>query len=68
MRDHDAAQSTARCHPGLHVNIPIAPAPGVNGLAPRLSIAYGGGRGRKGQRADRESNSDLVTVVAVVAQ
>ena len=53
VRDHDAAQFTARCHPCLHVNIPIAPAPGVNGLAPRLSIAYGGGRKR--QRVDRES-------------
>ena len=26
-----------------YVNVPLLPAPGVNGLAPRLSIDYGGG-------------------------
>ena len=30
-----------------YVNIPIMPAPGVNGLAPALSIDYGGGRDRE---------------------
>ncbi len=30
-----------------YINIPIAPAPGVNGLAPRLSIDYSGGRQRQ---------------------
>ena len=30
-----------------YVNIPIEPGPGVNGLAPRLSIDYGGGRERE---------------------
>ena len=30
-----------------YVNIPIEPAPGVNGLAPLLSIDYGGGRERE---------------------
>ena len=30
-----------------YVNVPIEPAPGVNGLAPMLSIDYGGGRERE---------------------
>ena len=30
-----------------YVNVPIEPAPGVNGLAPMLSIDYGGGRDRE---------------------
>ena len=30
-----------------YVNVPVRPAPGVNGLAPRLSIDYSGGRERQ---------------------
>ena len=41
-----------------YVNIPIAPAPGVNGLAPRLSIDYSGGRER--QRIDEELPGDIL--------
>ena len=41
-----------------YVNIPIAPAPGVNGLAPRLSIDYSGGRER--QRVDEELPGDIL--------
>ena len=61
MRDRDAAQFTARCHPGVHVNIPIAPAPGVNGLAPRLPSPTAAGGSASGWTAN---HSDLVTVVA----
>ena len=41
-----------------YVDIPVVPAPGVNGLAPRLSIAYGGGRER--QRVDRDDPADIL--------
>ena len=41
-----------------YVNVPIAPVPGVNGLAPRLSIDYGGGRDR--QRVDEELPGDTL--------
>ena len=58
VRGHDVPWSIARCDPGLHVNIPITPAPGVNGLAPRLSIAYGGGRER--QRVDWDGPADIL--------
>ena len=41
-----------------YVNVPIAPVPGVNGLAPRLSIDYSGGRER--HRADQELPADMI--------
>ena len=41
-----------------YVNVPIAPAPGVNGLAPRLSIDYSGGRER--HRSDQELPADMI--------
>ena len=41
-----------------YVNIPIAPAPGVNGLAPRLTIDYGGGRER--QRLAEHQPADIL--------
>ena len=41
-----------------YVNIPVVPAPGVNGLAPRLAIAYGGGRER--QLVDRDDPADIL--------
>ena len=41
-----------------YVNVPIAPVPGVNGLAPRLSIDYSGGRER--HRSDQELPADMI--------
>ena len=41
-----------------YVNLPIQPAPGVNGLVPRLSIDYGGGRER--QRANESLPGDVL--------
>ena len=41
-----------------YVNIPILPVPGVGGLAPRLSIDYGGGRER--QRLAEHQPADLL--------
>ncbi len=41
-----------------YVNVPIQPAPGVNGLAPRLSIDYGGGRER--QRINESLPGDVL--------
>ena len=41
-----------------YVNVPIAPLPGVNGLAPRLSIDYSGGRER--HRSDQELPADMI--------
>ena len=41
-----------------YVNVPVAPAPGVNGLAPRLSIDYSGGRER--HRSDQELPADMI--------
>ena len=39
-----------------YVNVPIMPVPGVNGLEPRLSIDYGGGRER--QQSDEHLPAD----------
>ena len=41
-----------------YVNVPIAPVPGVNGLAPRLSIDYSGGRER--HQSDQELPADTI--------
>ena len=41
-----------------YVDIPVAVAPGVNGLQPRLSIDYGGGRER--ELVEQELASDIL--------
>ena len=55
--DHDSLRKRYRARPEPVLTTTTAPAPGVNGLAPRLSIAYGGGRER--QRVDRDDPADI---------
>ena len=56
--DHDSLRNDIAPGRNLLLTTTTAPAPGVNGLAPRLSIAYGGGWQR--QRVDRDDPADIL--------